>query len=781
VIIKIFFSLVAFLVFSLNSYGQDKEANSIEADKIEYLNKSGEIKAVGSVKITRDNLTVMADEISFNKENNTLAGKGNIIIKDLNGPTIIASKIKLSSDLKNGVIEKPTLLTKEGESISASYAIRSEGNSIILRKGIFSPCKKCDNSRENPSWQIKANRIIYDETSGDIVYEGARFELFGFPIFYIPIAKHLSPQIKRKSGFLAPIITSSGDLGLNIKTPYYMNLAPTYDLTITPWVITKGAFVAEGEWRQRFKRGRINFHAIAASLNDDFKSKTININNDWNSIISSPFNNPEYLKKLNKKLVFDYDGNTHSIVNVEIADIDDSRPSSIADSIGYDFRGSFEASGNFQLNNWNLDFNGKFVSDDTFLRRFDLNDETDIKSHLSLSRYWKNAQIEINSFHFSSLLPEENGSEPLILPEIKFLWNPDKIIFGGKSKISIEMLGLIRKTDGNTYRLSSEIDWARQFIKESGHIFKINLNLRGDAYRSKKKWIPNNSTRLLPSNPYGIKKDMYRLLPSVIAEWKFPLKNNHSPTIIEPTIQISYSVDKSKNLRMPNEDSIGFELNSHNIFSRNRMPGLDFWETGSRVNYGVKVSHFFNKTGVFSGLIGQSYKFKNPDTFEKGSGLEKKLSDFIVDFLFKPNKEITLSYKGRLDDHDINLRRSEFDILITYPRWGFRAGHALLNNAEILNFKEQKEARFASFFNITDQWLIQAAVRYDVVSKNSLNNRLSIVYIDDCMSFELGFRRKNSEYRDLKPSNSFMIKFNVFTFGGGTLDSSDRISKLWEN
>jgi hypothetical protein len=98
-----------------------------------------------------------------------------------------------------------------------------------------------------------------------------------------------------------------------------------------------------------------------------------------------------------------------------------------------------------------------------------------------------------------------------------------------------------------------------------------------------------------------------------------------------------------------------------------------------------------------------------------------------------------------------------------------------------LNFKEQKEARFASFFNITDQWLIQAAVRYDVVSKNSLNNRLSIVYIDDCMSFELGFRRKNSEYRDLKPSNSFMIKFNVFTFGGGTLDSSDRISKLWEN
>jgi lipopolysaccharide assembly outer membrane protein LptD (OstA) len=78
---------------------------------------------------------------------------------------------------------------------------------------------------------------------------------------------------------------------LNIKAPYFINLAPNYDLTITPWVVTKGALVGEGEWRQRFKRGKINFHIIAASLTDKFKSKTVNINDDWNAVISSPFNN----------------------------------------------------------------------------------------------------------------------------------------------------------------------------------------------------------------------------------------------------------------------------------------------------------------------------------------------------------------------------------------------------------------------------------------------------------------------------------------------------------
>ena len=778
-IISIIISLLSVLFSPV--YGQENISNSIESDKIEYLNDSGEIKAIGSVKITRGNFELNADEILFNQKNNIIEGNGNIIIKERGGPTIMASQFKLSSDLNDGIIKLPSLLTKDGTNISSAYAIRSGGKSIVLKKGIFSPCKKCKNSNKKASWQVKANRIIYDEVSGNIIYEGAKFELFGFPIFYIPIATHPSPDIKRRSGFLAPEITTSGDLGLSIKTPYFMNLAPNYDLTITPWVVTKGALIAEGEWRQRFKRGRLNFHIIAASLNDDFKSKTVNINDDWNAVINSPFNNAKELSAVNKKLVFDYDDNTHSITNVEVADKDDSRPSSIADSIGYDFRGSFATSGNFQFNNWNLDFSGKFVSDDTFLRRFNLDDETDIKSYLSLSRHWGNAKLEINSIYYSSLLPEKDGSEPLILPEVKFSWNPEKIIFGGKSKISINTLGIVRKTDGNTYRVSSEIDWERQIINTNGHIFKLNLNIRGDAYRTSKKWTPNNSSRLFLANPLGQTRDIYRLLPSVDIEWRLPLKYDFSNTIIEPIIQIAYSVDSNKNIEIPNEDSISFELNSHNIFTRNRMPGIDLWETGSRINYGFKFSHFFNESGLFSGLVGQSYKFKNPDSFEKGSGLDEKLSDFVLDFLFKPNKEITLSYKGRLDDNDVDLRRSEFDMLITYPKWGIRAGHVLLNNVEILNFKEQREARLATFFNITESWLIQAALRYDVVSKNSLNNRISAVYIDDCMSFEIGFRRKFSEYRDLKPSNSFMIKFNVFTFGGGTLDSSDRISKLWEN
>ena len=77
--IRIIFFLIIFFNFSLLK-GEDI-TNSIEADKIEYLNLDGKIKAIGSVKIIQNEYELNADEISFNLKNDIIEGTGNIILE----------------------------------------------------------------------------------------------------------------------------------------------------------------------------------------------------------------------------------------------------------------------------------------------------------------------------------------------------------------------------------------------------------------------------------------------------------------------------------------------------------------------------------------------------------------------------------------------------------------------------------------------------------------------------------------------------------------------------
>ena len=87
--IRIIFFLIIFFNFSLLK--SEDITNSIEADKIEYLNLDGKIKAIGSVKIIQNEYELNADEISFNQKNNIIEGKGNIIIEKIGGEKIFAS------------------------------------------------------------------------------------------------------------------------------------------------------------------------------------------------------------------------------------------------------------------------------------------------------------------------------------------------------------------------------------------------------------------------------------------------------------------------------------------------------------------------------------------------------------------------------------------------------------------------------------------------------------------------------------------------------------------
>jgi len=87
--------------------------------------------------------------------------------------------------------------------------------------------------QDSNTWMVRGSKVTIDENVGAGTVRNARLAIKGVPVLYSP---YLSFPIddRRKTGFLTPSIGSSDNSGLEIRTPFYINIAPNYDATITP-------------------------------------------------------------------------------------------------------------------------------------------------------------------------------------------------------------------------------------------------------------------------------------------------------------------------------------------------------------------------------------------------------------------------------------------------------------------------------------------------------------------------------------------------------------------
>lgn len=116
-------------------------------------------------------------------------------------------------------------------------------NQLRLKDTTYSTCKP-----GNQDWYVRADEIHldYDREVGELNNATLRFK--EVPIFYLPTGS-FSLNSKRKSGFLTPWFSTSTKNGVDFTLPYYWNLAPNYDLTLFPRVITRRGFQMGSEAR----------------------------------------------------------------------------------------------------------------------------------------------------------------------------------------------------------------------------------------------------------------------------------------------------------------------------------------------------------------------------------------------------------------------------------------------------------------------------------------------------------------------------------------------------
>ncbi|MFI4962870.1 MAG: LPS-assembly protein LptD, partial [Legionellales bacterium] len=125
----------------------------------------------------------------------------------------------------------------------ASLIQRFANKDYTLHKATYTTCAPKDKA-----WDIQADTITLDDAKARGVARHALLRFGEWPIMYTPYLSFPTNK-NRKSGFLQPILGYSNVGGFDFAMPYYWNMAPNYDLTLTPHVYSERGLMLGGEYR----------------------------------------------------------------------------------------------------------------------------------------------------------------------------------------------------------------------------------------------------------------------------------------------------------------------------------------------------------------------------------------------------------------------------------------------------------------------------------------------------------------------------------------------------
>lgn len=120
---------------------------------------------------------------------------------------------------------------------------------LFLQDATYTTCSPCQNN-----WEVRAKLINLNRITGKGVASHAKMYIRGFPVFYVP-SFTFPIDNRRESGFLFPVLGQTKNSGAELALPYYWNIAPNYDATITPRFLSKRGVDMQGQFRYLFPFG----------------------------------------------------------------------------------------------------------------------------------------------------------------------------------------------------------------------------------------------------------------------------------------------------------------------------------------------------------------------------------------------------------------------------------------------------------------------------------------------------------------------------------------------
>lgn len=217
----------------------------LEADRV--TSRPGlDTVAEGKVDFRRGSLSIMADRLSYDTEQDLARAEGHVRIRRP-GANYSGPELQLRVQSFEGYFLQPEFeFTQIG---AGGRAYRIDFLDSARSKATLAEYTSCPREGDTePAWLLRADSVEIDLDRNEGIASGGVLRFLGVPILAAPsLSFPLSDA--RKSGWLPPSISTDSRSGIELAVPYYWNIAPNRDATLTPRLITRRGVGLDSEFR----------------------------------------------------------------------------------------------------------------------------------------------------------------------------------------------------------------------------------------------------------------------------------------------------------------------------------------------------------------------------------------------------------------------------------------------------------------------------------------------------------------------------------------------------
>ncbi|WP_449409638.1 LPS-assembly protein LptD [Methylobacterium komagatae] len=723
--------------------GKPGEKLLVEANELIYDNDRNTVTARGNAELHYGPRTLQADRVRYDRGTGRVFAEGNVRLTEADGGVVTGERMELTDDFKTGFVDSLRVqqsVERKNETIrvrfSAPRGERVNGEQTSFEYGSYTACEPCKDAPEKPPlWQIRAQKIIHNNETHTIYFEESTLEIAGIPVVYLPYFEAPDPSERRKTGLLTPRFISTTALGRGVSLPYFVNLAPNYDLTITPTILSRQGVLGQAEFRHRLDNGFYSLRLSGISQTTP------------SAFLPSPLGAGER-----------------------------------------DFRGSIESQGRFYINErWRTGWDVVGVTDKWFLDNYRIRNQsitTDFFREAVSTAYLigqgDRSWFEARGYYFKGLSSFDwQKQQPIVAPVIDYdkrINAPSEI--GGELRLQTNITSLDRETTqyqglprttaylfspsingisfplyqtcavfargscliqglaGYNTRASAQVTWRRSFIDDYGQKITPFASLRGDAFFVNPN-LSGYQNDLAPSVARIDDGVSGRIMPTVGVDYRYPFVANFGGFgvhTIEPIGQLLVRPSETKVGRLPNEDAQSLVFDDTSLFEWDKFSGYDRVEGGVRTNLGAQYSIFTPSGWYANAMFGESIQLAGVNSFRRGdlantgleSGLDKRLSDYVGRFQLSPNQNITFISRARFNQADFHASRFETGVTARFSPFVPLTTSVFYSYYEaqpLLGYSHYREGVTASAtYSITPNWFVSGSVLLDLTHYLDVRN-----------------------------------------------------------